>query len=717
LREKRMNSADRPQLQRVLYGRCEEIAGSWHRALASTPTYVPLKAAEVRQSLVELTQQFVELLLAEPFDHDQAQQIGAALARLRYIHSTVLGQTLEILAHQFMQDLSPDQVVTLQPRLATLLGELAAGFCHQAREIILAEQEEIGRALVGQLQAVEKALREAHDSLEVQVEQRTAELLRANEELRLEVAQRKRAEEALRESRQLLERTFVSLDDAVFIIDADSVKIVECNPAASEIFGYSRDEMVGRASTLLHVDEAALEEFRGYLYPAIETKGFLSHLEFRMKRKDGTVFPTEHSVRPLEDERDNRIGWVSVVCDITTRKRAEEALQKAHDELEIRVQERTTELAEANEALRAEVARRERVEQALRESEERARALLNASTDVALLLDPDGIVVALNEAAARSMDESPNELVGICAYDLFPPDVAERRKSYANRVLRSGKPVRFEDEREGRRFDHTVYPVLNAQGKVVQLAIFARDITERRRAEQLATQAERLAAMGWLAAAIAHEINNPLQAIQTNLELALDFDLEPDEHAKHLDVVRQEIERMAEITRRVLDLARPADDTRYPVSIAHMVEKTLKLVGKQLELAHIYVTTDFPIDLPPAFVAPDQIIQVLLNLSANAIEAMSDGGRLHVTARADENRLELVLTNDGPPLSAEHIEHIFDPFFTTKPKGTGLGLTISHNIIHRHGGEISVENLKGDRGVAFTITLPIARLGTQGIVA
>jgi PAS domain S-box-containing protein len=436
-----------------------------------------------------------------------------------------------------------------------------------------------------------------------------------------------------------------------------------------------------------------------------------------MKRKDETVFPTEHSVRPLEDERGNRIGWVSVVRDITARKRAEEALQEVHDELEIRVQQRTAELAEANETLQAEVARRERIEQALRESEETARALLNASTDVALLLDPDGIVVALNEAATRSLGESPNELVGICAYDLFPPDVAERRKSYADRVLRSGKPVRFEDEREGRWFDQNVYPVLDAQGKVVQLAIFARDITERRRVEQQAARAERLAAMGRLAAAMAHEINNPLQAIQNNLELVLDFDLEPDEHAKYLDVVRQEIERLTEITQRMLDLARPADDTRYPVSIVRMVQKTLKLVGKQLELAHIHATTDFPIDLPLVFVAPDQIVQVLLNLSVNAIEAMPDGGRLHVTARADENRVELVLSNDGPPLSAEHIEHVFDPFFTTKPKGTGLGLAISHSIVRRYGGAINVENLKGDRGVAFTITLPIAYLSTQGIVA
>jgi signal transduction histidine kinase len=92
---------------------------------------------------------------------------------------------------------------------------------------------------------------------------------------------------------------------------------------------------------------------------------------------------------------------------------------------------------------------------------------------------------------------------------------------------------------------------------------------------------------------------------------------------------------------------------------------------------------------------------------------MPDGGHLHIAARADENTVELALTNDGSPIPAEHIERIFDPFFTTKPDGAGLGLSINHTIVHRHGGTISVKNLKDRRGVTFTITLPVARLVRQ----
>jgi two-component system cell cycle sensor histidine kinase/response regulator CckA len=146
-----------------------------------------------------------------------------------------------------------------------------------------------------------------------------------------DITKRKQAEEAILKSQQMLEKTFASLRVAVFIIDAKTVKILDCNPAASEIFGYSREEMIGRTTTFLHIDEAALDEFRKHLYTAIKEKGFLFLPEFMMKRKDGTCFNTEHNVTPLEDQQGNLVGWVSIVCDITERKQIEEALRKSEE--------------------------------------------------------------------------------------------------------------------------------------------------------------------------------------------------------------------------------------------------------------------------------------------------------------------------------------------------------------------------------------------------
>jgi PAS domain S-box-containing protein len=162
-----------------------------------------------------------------------------------------------------------------------------------------------------------------------------------------DVTERKEAGEALRRSQQLLKRTFVSLHDAIFIIDAETTKITECNPAASVIFGYSIQEMLGHTTEFLHADEATLTEFRRRLYSAVEGQGFLFLPEFAMKRKDGTVFPTEHSVMPVEDEEGTRLGWVSVVRDITERKKNEMVLA---DQAAL-LQERAAQLEATNKEL------------------------------------------------------------------------------------------------------------------------------------------------------------------------------------------------------------------------------------------------------------------------------------------------------------------------------------------------------------------------------
>jgi PAS domain S-box-containing protein len=180
-------------------------------------------------------------------------------------------------------------------------------------------------------------------------------------------------------SLQILEKTFASLRAAVFIIDAKNTRILECNAGASQIFGYRKEEMLGRTTGFLHVDEERLEEFRKRLFPAVEERGCLELPEFQMKRRNGEVFITSHSVTPLEDNQGKRIGWVSVVRDVTERKRAEEALRGAKKGLEIRVKERTAELQQTNERLKQENQERMRTEQSLRLEEARLDALLHLS--------------------------------------------------------------------------------------------------------------------------------------------------------------------------------------------------------------------------------------------------------------------------------------------------------------------------------------------------
>ncbi len=213
--------------------------------------------------------------------------------------------------------------------------------------------------------------------------------------------------------------------------------------------------------------------------------------------------------------------------------------------------------------------------------------------------------------------------------------------------------------------------------------------------EQVLLRTERLAAMGHLAAALAHEINNPLQSIGNSMELVLDFPLEEEERREYLEAVRREIERLMALTRRVLDFARPPRVVRRPISILAAVRQALTLAGKQLSYSGIDIHLDLPEDLPLVRASDDQLVQVFLNLIINASEAMPDGGDLHISARATGRRLEMSFADSGPGIPPEVLSRVFEPFHTTKPEGTGLGLAISYSIVQQHGGTIVASNAPG----------------------
>jgi two-component system, cell cycle sensor histidine kinase and response regulator CckA len=149
-----------------------------------------------------------------------------------------------------------------------------------------------------------------------------------------DISKRKRTEQELRESKNLFQKVFESQWDALFILDSSvPARISDCNPAATKVFGYDRQEMLGRTTSFLHVDESSLGKFQEKLYPAVTEQGFFHLPEFKMKRKDGTVFPTEHTVLGLADEKGDRIGWISVVRDIAEREQAKEEKKKLEGQL------------------------------------------------------------------------------------------------------------------------------------------------------------------------------------------------------------------------------------------------------------------------------------------------------------------------------------------------------------------------------------------------
>jgi signal transduction histidine kinase len=256
------------------------------------------------------------------------------------------------------------------------------------------------------------------------------------------------------------------------------------------------------------------------------------------------------------------------------------------------------------------------------------------------------------------------------------------------------------------------YAIENAQ-LVDQLRQAASELEGRvaRRTQQLRdTQAqiiqnEKLAAVGRLAASIAHEVNNPLQAIALQLQLIRDEPL-PATPLRHLSIVQEEMARIAGIVELLLDFQRPKTGRRQPQEMADLLRDVLALAGKQLQQAKIKVKTGNLADLPYVLADENQLKQVFLNLVLNAMEAMPAGGELQISADEEEEMISLQFTDNGPGMEPEVLSRIFEPFFSTKPDGTGIGLWVSHEIISRHGGTLEAQGTLG-KGATFIVRLPV----------
>jgi len=219
-------------------------------------------------------------------------------------------------------------------------------------------------------------------------------------------------------------------------------------------------------------------------------------------------------------------------------------------------------------------------------------------------------------------------------------------------------------------------------------------------------QAEKMAAAGRLSASIAHEINNPLQAVQNCLHLAGREDLPAEKRKEYFDLARTELERLMVTARRMLDFYRPNASTQANVNLVDMLEYVLNLMSKQLSETRVNVVKDIRGPLPSVMAVGSQIQQVFINLILNAADAMAPtGGDLRISARMTRQGVELLFHDSGEGISSEQQANIFEPFFSTKDGGTGLGLTVSYNIITAHGGTLE---LLPDRapGACFRILLP-----------
>jgi two-component system, NtrC family, sensor kinase len=258
--------------------------------------------------------------------------------------------------------------------------------------------------------------------------------------------------------------------------------------------------------------------------------------------------------------------------------------------------------------------------------------------------------------------------------------------------------------------DLEMFQILARQASVglenARLYLDLRDYIKRIEQSQAALiQAEKLASTGRMTASIAHEINNPLQAVQNCLHLAARPDIPDDMRQKYFEMTQSELDRLMSTVQRMLDFYRP-NVAKNKVNLIDVLETVLQLLSAQLQERHIRVTTSWPSDIPEVTVVGSQIQQVFINLVLNAYDAMPGGGELIISLLQNNDQLEVYFQDTGPGVAVEIRDTLFEPFSSTKEKGSGLGLSVSYGIITAHGGDLEYLQDRGP-GACFCVRLPV----------
>ena len=374
-----------------------------------------------------------------------------------------------------------------------------------------------------------------------------------------------------------------------------------------------------------------------------------------------------------------------------------------------------------------EIRDRRQAEEALRKNQDDLKGILDATLETIVLIDRQGKVIVSNKTACDRLKTNRKKILGQCIYDFFPLEVAEKRRRKYEAVFASGSPVTFEDNRDGMKFEQSVYPVFGDGNKVEKVAVFARDISEQLRLERMFQQSQKFKAIGTLAGGIAHDFNNLLMGIQGWASL-IAIDLEPSHpHADHIKAIEHNIRNASHLTKQLLGFARGGQFEVRPININELLLGSAVMFGRTKKEINIHTK----LQSLPLVVEADrrQIEQVFLNLYINAWQAMTNGGELYLETRTltlDDYFCRLYqvkpgryakvsITDTGIGMDESIRQQIFDPFFTTKQKsrGTGLGLASAYGIIKNHGGFITVDSEVG-QGTEFSIFLPISNKKAEG---
>ncbi|HWR35314.1 MAG TPA: PAS domain S-box protein [Clostridia bacterium] len=488
--------------------------------------------------------------------------------------------------------------------------------------------------------------------------------------------------EALRdvdERREWFSTTLNSIGDAVIATDVHG-DITFMNPVAERLTGWPIADAFGKSLTRVFavVNQLTHEPVENPVVKVLQINGVVNLANHTVLiSRDGTETPIDDSGAPIRNSQKKIIGVVLVFRDVRERNEAEQNTQ-------------------------------------------RLASIVESSQDAIIGKTLEGIIVSWNAGAERMYGYTPDEVVGKHISMLSSPDHRPEFDSIFNR-LRNGERIdHFETIRRRKSGEEfwaslSISPIRDVYGRIAGASTIARDITAAKRSEEVLRSTEKLAAAGRIAAVMAHEINNPLEAI-TNLNYLLQRHPSLDEEArKYVEISAHELTRVSHISKQTLAFYRESSQP-IPLCLREVVESVIEFYAHRAQQSKITIETRFDSDgCITAF--PGEMRQVVSNLLVNAIDALGRGGRivLRVSDSIDWSQsscsgARIAIADNGPGIPVQYRDRVFEPFFTTKgQKGTGLGLWVTQGIVSKHRGSIRLRSSAGKHhGTCFSVFIPAA---------
>ncbi|WP_342046171.1 PAS domain S-box protein [Bacillus sp. OTU530] len=503
----------------------------------------------------------------------------------------------------------------------------------------------------------------------------------------VDITQRKKMEEELKTTKERLESFINHNLDAIIIFDLKG-HILQVNKVYEEILGWSIQEIKGQI--LPCVPDFLIDQAFETISKIISGEPIITKGETVRQRKDGSLIDVSVTLSPILDSKGNVIALSAIYRDISKRKQAEKELHQLH--------------------------------QQLRGSEMKYRTLFEQATDSIYLieLNQDRFptrFLEVNPIVYERLEYSREEILSRSPFDINP-QVSEVMLRIAKEISRGKRCFTLQNEyvfKTGKTmYVEISIRVFNLGEKEVFLAI-SRDITERLKTEGLLRKSEKLAVVGQLATATAHEIRNPLTAMKGFMQLLKSIENENIQF--YVDVMLSEVDRIESITNEFITIAKPQAVKVQPNDLRVLIEQVTIILQPQATVNNVQIRTKFKSDIPLIPCVGSQLKQVFINILKNAIEAMPMGGEILIQIDKPDNhpdQVSICFIDQGCGIPKERIPYLGEPFYSIKEGGIGLGLLICYKIVETHHGKIIIES-EVDKGTTVDVTLPIYPLQDQGV--